>query len=473
MAKVLFVQDIVYDYFGVMYISAYLKKHGHLCDVVIECADKNWLKKAVLFNPDIIAFSVLTGSYKWALDRAVLLKNKFNKPVIFGGVHVFLNPDKSINESAVDIVCTGEGEYPMKELCDSVDSGEIDYSIKGLWFKMPDGKIRKNAPSKLWDNLDELPFPDRSIYWKYQIIAKRILLPIIGSRGCPYTCAYCFNSSARKMFEGMGRFIRERSSENILAEIEYFSKLSPNLKIVQFTDDYFGYNRKHSLSVLHGLSKLKNGKLKWYGAIRIESLNNEEYVKELSKTNHGILTIAIECGDEKYRKEILKRNITNEEIISAANLAKKYGIRLCTLNMLALPGETFKQSLMTLDLNIKIKPVYASCFVYQPYPGTELQEYAVKNKMLDESAINSIGLSFYDRYWQSNMNLNRIINLQRVFSLAVKFPFLKKPLVAMALNNCRISVDLIFGIRYIWYLLYYVRLLPLQIFSSFLYWLRS
>ena len=128
---------------------------------------------------------------------------------------------------------------------------------------------------------------------------------------------------------------------------------------------------------------------------------------------------------------------------------------------------------MTLDLNIKIEPEYASCYVYQPYPGTELQKYSVEHHLLDESVIDNIGLSFYDRYWKNNRNLNQIINLQRVFGLAVKVPALKKPLVYLARNNWRLSVDLIFGVYYAWYLAYYYRLTPSQIVHLIRLWFRS
>jgi anaerobic magnesium-protoporphyrin IX monomethyl ester cyclase len=473
MAKVLFVQDIVYEYFGVMYLSAYLKQHGHQCEVVIEYADKSWLQKAEAFQPDLIAFSVLTGSYKWAVEKAGLLKNKFNKPVIFGGVHVFLNPAKTIQESCIDIVCTGEGEIPLKELCDSIDSGAIDNSLPGFWFKTAAGDIKKNPPAKLINDLDTIPFADRSIYWKYPTIADRDTLPMLGSRGCPYTCTYCFIPSAKKLFQGQGDFIRERSAEGILAEIENCLTLSPDKETIHFVEDHFGNNRKQSLTVLQGISKLKGGKMSWMGAIRVERFNKEEYVEELSKTNHGLLGIAVECGDEKYRKEVLKRDVKNDEIVDAANLARKYGIKFTTLNMLGLPGETFEQSLLTLDLNIQINPVYANCYVYQPFPGTELQKYSVEHHLLDESMIDNIGLSFYDRYWKNNASLNQIINLQRVFGLIVKFPSLKKPLVYLARNNWRIAVDLIFGMYYAWFLAFYYNLTPSQIFQLISLWVSN
>ncbi len=473
MARVLFVQDIVYEYFGVMYMSALLKQHGHACDVVIEHADKNWLDKVQVFQPDIIAFSVLTGSYRWALDKAALLKAKFNKPIIFGGVHVFLNPESTIANLAIDAVCTGEGENAILNLCNSFDKGGIDYNTEGFWFRATDGTIKKNAPAKLIDDLDSLPFADRSIYYKYPAIAKRNILPVLGSRGCPYTCTYCFIPSAKKLFSGLGKFIRERSAENILLEVKQCIEQSPSKEFVHFVEDHFGNNREVALEVLQGVSKFKNGKLGWGGAIRVERFNKEDYVAALSKTNHGLLGIAVECGDEKYRKEVLKRDVKNQEIIDSANLAHKYGIKFDTLNMVGLPGETFEQALMTLDLNIKIRPEFANCYVYQPFPGTELQQYSVEHRLIDQSVISNLGLSFYDRYWQSNKELNRIINVQRILGLAVKFPVLKKPLVYLARENWRITVDLIFGMYYLWWLAYYYRLTPAQIFDLVAVWLKS
>lgn len=473
MAKVLFVQDIVYEYFGVMYISAYLKQHGHQCDVVIEYADSKWLEKIEKFQPDVICFSVLTGSYKWALSKAALLKAKFNKPILFGGVHVFLNPESTIANKVIDGICTGEGETAIVKFCNSIDTGQLDYNTEGFWFRLPDGTIKRNAPAKLIEDLDSLPFADRSIYYKYPAIAKRNILPLLGSRGCPYTCTYCFIPSAKKLFNGLGKFIRERSADNILAEVKQCIDEAPYKEFVHFVEDHFGNNRDVALTVLKGVSKLKNGKLGWGGAIRVERFNKEDYVRELSKTNHGLLGIAVECGDEKYRKEILKRDVKNQEIIDSAELAHKYGIKFDTLNMVGLPGETFEQALMTLDLNIIIKPEFANCYVYQPYPGTELAQYSLEHKLIDQSVVNMLGLSFYDRYWKSNRELNRIINVQRILGITVKFPFLKKMMVYLARNDWRFTVDLIFGTYYLWWLAYYYRLTPTQIIEILVVWIRS
>jgi len=152
-------------------------------------------------------------------------------------------------------------------------------------------------------------------------------------------------------------------------------------------------------------------------------------VKKLANTNHGLLSIAVECRDEELRDRVLKK-VKNSEI----------------------------------------DPVYANCYVYHPYPGTEFQQYAIEHKLMVESLSDGIGLSFYDRYWKSNKELNRIINLQRVFGLAVKVPALKNPLVYLAKNNWHITVDLVFGVYYTWHLIYYNHLAPSRVYQLIKVW---
>ena len=66
--------------------------------------------------------------------------------IIFGGVHVILSPQEVIEKDEVDIVCTGEGEFVLKELLD----GSLDCkNVKGIWYK-ENGKIIKNNK---WENL--------------------------------------------------------------------------------------------------------------------------------------------------------------------------------------------------------------------------------------------------------------------------------------------------------------------------------
>ncbi len=49
---------------------------------------------------------------------------------------------------------------------------------------------------------------------------------------------------------------------------------------------------------------------------------------------------------------------------------------MMTQNILGAPGETKEQMRKTLELNIEVKPTFASYSIFQPFPGTRELEYA-------------------------------------------------------------------------------------------------
>lgn len=474
MAKVIFIQDIAYEYMGVMHISAYLKKNNHSCEVFVESLEKDLFDKIAEEKPDLIGFSTLSGSFKWALNLSKAIKSKFNHiPIVFGGVHVYSNPAAVLKCDSIDIICTGEGEIAMKELCDSIDTGNINTKIGGLWFKDKNGHIIKTHMSKLIDDLDSLPFPDRQLYWKYPSIESRNILPILGSRGCPYTCSYCFIPKAKEIFDGLGKFVRQRSAENIIEELNHCLKLSPKKKVVHFVEDHFGNNRTRTLDILRKLSSIEP-RISWAGAIRIERFVEEKYVAELGKTNHSVLGLAVECGNEEYRNTVLSREVKNSDIIKSAELSRKYGIRYVTMNMIGLPGETYEMALETLELNIMLKPEYANCYVYQPYAETKLKDYGVEHNYFTESVADDLGFSFYDRYNKNDKELQKVINIQRIFGLVVAFPSFKKPLVWLTKQTWTKKIlDGIFGLYYLYYLVKYHNISLKQLIQYMQLWIQS
>ena len=77
-------------------------------------------------------------------------------------------PDMTINHPGVDIICRGEGDYAILELCNALDAGKNwrNLDIGNFHIKQTDGTIKKN-PMRHWlMNMDETPFDDRDIYWK-------------------------------------------------------------------------------------------------------------------------------------------------------------------------------------------------------------------------------------------------------------------------------------------------------------------
>ena len=63
MAKIAFVQWESKARFGVMMLSAVLKKGGHACEVFIQTKSSNIIQDVLNYNPDVIAFSTMILSF--------------------------------------------------------------------------------------------------------------------------------------------------------------------------------------------------------------------------------------------------------------------------------------------------------------------------------------------------------------------------------------------------------------------------
>jgi anaerobic magnesium-protoporphyrin IX monomethyl ester cyclase len=412
-----------------MSISAILKSRGHACDVLIETFEKeDLIRKAVGLSPDFIAFSCLASDFPWAVGVAAEIKKHRNIPSIFGGTHVTLNPEESLAPSAVDMICIGEGEQAMVELAEALSAG-VDFSgILNLWVKR-DGRVIRNKMRDLVADLDSLPFPDRKLYDKYPFFRERGKRPIHFGRGCPYDCTYCHNASKKRLFLGKGRFVRWRSQENILAEIGELVEGS-YIKVLHVIDDSFGVNREWLKEFLPKLAASTKTRLAVQANMRADIVT-EDLCRAFQEygNRHLRLRIAVETGNEEYRKKILKKNITNEALFKAAGLFRKNKIRFITYNMIGLPGETLPLALETLRLNMKLKPALAIGFIFQPYLGTELASYALEKGFLSAETARRLGTREFSGFYHSRSPLHqkdirKIENLHKVFSLVAKRPFL-------------------------------------------------
>ena len=167
--RILFIQNTPIESFGVMYISALLKMHNHYCDVLIE-SNINKIMGYIKHKPfDVVAFSAMSFMHNWILELDKNIKEKYGCNIVVGGPHATFYPD-IINNEQIDFVCIGESEYAMLELIDSLEENKPTNKIKNI-FANQNKKIYKNPLRNLIEDLDQLPFPNRDIYYnKYPIL---------------------------------------------------------------------------------------------------------------------------------------------------------------------------------------------------------------------------------------------------------------------------------------------------------------
>ncbi len=377
--KIVFIQNLSLFYFGITYISAVLKKHGHSTDVFVEGLHRDLVKDVCRAKPDIVGFTCITGDHQWVRRRAAEIKKHLDVPIMVGGPHPTYFPDM-IEMENIDIIVRGEAENIVLELMDRLQTRKEINDIAGLWIKKG-GKIYKNAIAPLIEDLDILPFPDRDIYEGYAFLEKETEFPICVSRGCPFNCSFCYNASKKKIYFGQ-KIVRKRSVDNVISEIKFLQQRYPNLKSILFNDDNLGLDSKWFNELCEKYSQL-DPPPPFVASLRADFIN-EERAKKLKKANCFCITIGLESGNIEMRKNILKKNISNETYLLAAHLIKENGIKLRTSNMCFLPGETIEMGFETLWLNKKMKVNYAWVYPLQPYPGTEIYQYAVENGFLDK-----------------------------------------------------------------------------------------
>ncbi len=429
MARVVFLQRFAEEWLGPMYISAVLKSRGHQCEVVIEALEgSDSLRKLSAPPPDLIAISCLTSDYHWAVSKAQEVRKHLPAPVILGGTHPTLNPDHSLAHPAIDMICIGEGEYPMAELADALDENRDYSAIANLWLKR-DGRIIKNDVRALIEDLDRLPFPDRELYQKYLFFRNRGKRPIHLSRGCPYDCSYCHNAGKKRIFRGKGPYVRWRSQDNILREIQEIEQ-NTFIKVLHVIDDSFGLNGEWLIEFLGKLARISPERLVLQANMRADMVSEDLCASFLRYGRSRLrIRIAVETGNEEFRKKVLKKNIENRSLLMASRLFNQYGIDFITYNMIGLPGESLALALETLELNLQLRPKLAICFIYQPYAGTELSAYACQMGVLSAEAVQKLGHREFEGFYDSKSplrqnDIKKIENLQRIFSLTVKHPFL-------------------------------------------------
>lgn len=432
MARVAFIQDEIRTRQGIMVLSSVLKKNGHITDVF--ATEESWEKlvsEIETFDPQVLAFSTSTAMQKIAINFANHLKAQ-NKDywIIMGGPHATFYTQVLEENNCLDAICIGEGEYALLELANNIDRDKEIDSIKNLWVRK-NGRIIKNTQRPLIAELDSLPDPDNEIYFnKFPLLKNSDTKIFMVGRGCPFPCAYCFNKQYIELYNGKGTTIRFKSITKIINEIKNVRDRYP-LKWVQFNDDTLNINRKWLEAFLEEYKKEIG--LGFLCNLRVD-LIDEDLLVEMKKAGVNRIGVGVEHGNEKYRRDVLKRSITDEQIISAGNLFHKYDIRFHTGNITGFPGETLDMAFDTVYINQKIKPEVANCFVFQPFPGTQLYDYTIsKNLMKKNITIDDFGAQ---QSWTSGLprissvidqeNMNELINLHCFFDLLVHYPWLER-----------------------------------------------
>jgi len=389
---------------GLQYISAGLKRHGHQTRLFL---DPSLFNDRVVFNfefierhvsmrerliravadwsPDLIGISVVTINYQWARQVCRELKKQLPMaPIIAGGPHAMLVPEVFIGEPCFDMVCTGEGEKAMVELADSLASGTTDAAIRDIWFKV-DGQVIRNPLRNLHEDLDSLPFPDRSIFEPFFSMSDSLLT--MSQRGCIFRCAYCSHNVLRDKYRGKGTYVRRKSPERFIEELRYFKK-KYDYKFVRIYDDIFTHDQKwlESFAPLYGRHIGKP-----FFCLGHPRYLKEDAVRLIKEAGCRWIQVGIESLNQGTRAQALNRPETNEEISRSIGVLEKYKLRYELDFIFGLPGDDICTYEDTVDFLKKMKHLNRVSALSLSYlPKTEIIDRSMQCQDISEDDLMKI-----------------------------------------------------------------------------------
>ncbi len=394
---------------------------------------KDLAKKVSEYRPDLIAITIVQDMQELSQSLLESIKD-FDIPVVAGGVFVSLSPEEVIADENIDIICIGEGEEPLTELCKKMSKGE-DYSgIKNLWVKQQ-GRLIKNSLRPLMD-INKLPFIDYDIFDK-----DRLYRPMFGKvytmihveldRGCPYTCTFCCAPALKEVYRrnNCGQYYRRKSVDRIMAEMRHLVK--------KYKPDYVNFNSETFLakpmSELREFAKrYKKIAVPFWCQTRPETVT-EEKIKLLKEMNCNSLQFGIEVGNEEFRNRVLNRKDTNKQMLKAFKLVEKYKIPYTANNIIGFPDETRDLIFETIEFNRKINPRTMNCNIMAPYKGTTIYKCCMDKGYLDKDSkvhqvIDGAELNM------DSISYKELKGLQRTFALYARSPKTEWPKIKIAEN---------------------------------------
>ena len=365
---------------SLLYLAAALRKAGQ--EVAVFDIDEDNRSEADLIDilcehsPDVVGIPLFTAYLKNAYNfERLLAKTNHHWKLLIGGPHATVKPIDTLKDfESCDFVIRGEADNSIVELAESLEQRKPLEDVNGLTFRT-NGNIVHNADIDVLPDLDTLEFPARDLlasaykngtYWR--VGNHGVTDIVITSRGCPFSCNFCFKVSNK---------FRTRSPENIVAELKELK--GRGIKNVHIMDDLFVFNKPHLYRVI---DLIKKDKLKMKLKVRARTnFIDEEILQKLKEIGVNNIVFGIESGSQKILDQMNKKT-TVEMNENAIRMAKKAGMDCYADIFIGYPGETPETIKETENLIIKTKPSAIQVGILYPLPGTKVYNDAIEQGVL-------------------------------------------------------------------------------------------
>jgi radical SAM superfamily enzyme YgiQ (UPF0313 family) len=389
---------------GILYLASVAEKRGHdvrVIDADVENYTIDSLTNEILLHKfDLVGITATSPIFHKAVSLAGALKaNGFRNPVVIGGEHLNIFRKDAFFD-CFDFGFYGESDLGFADFLEHIENNDGNFeNMKGFIYRK-DGRVIETPPSSRIEDLDSLEFPAMHLlkHDKYVMtFAKfrpRRYVPIMATRGCPFKCVYCSEPLTNP-------FVRFRSPRNVVDEMEKWVK---NVGITHFffMDSNLTLKREQAIKICEEIIDRKL-KVTFEGWTRA-NLVDKGILALLKKAGLIRISYGIESGDPEILK-IIRKEVSHEDILRAFRITAEAGIEAACSVMIGLPGETRASARRTIEFVRKIPQIlYANLSIANPYPGTEMYDWAMHGKHGIHLLIKDF--SDYRRYDHSPIAVN-------------------------------------------------------------------
>ena len=383
-------------------------------------------------KPDLLAMSCTEDMFPIGLSLLRQVED-YRIPTILGGVFPTFAPQKAIAPKAVTMVCVGEGEQVLVELCRRMAAGQPYDDIPGLWVKLPDGTIKPNRMGPPV-NINSNPVLDLSIFASgrlYRPMQGRVwrMFPLETHRGCPYQCAYCNSPSQMRLYMDTtgDKHFRKKDPAKIREEIIHFRDHCQVEAFYFWADTFFAYSSREFDAFIEMYSEFK---IPFWCQTRPETVTRRR-VEQLREIGLFRMAFGVEHGNPKFRRDYIRRDVSNEVMVNNLRVVNEVGVPFSVNNIMGFPYETRELAFDTIELNRHIHADSTNAYSFSPFHGTPLRDLAVKAGFIDDSLIARSVM----RPTLLNMpqfTVSQIEGLRRCFVMYAKLPKERWPEIEQA-----------------------------------------
>lgn len=368
-----------YPALGLGYLAAILERDGHQVRIFDFALYPNApleedVQQVCTFDPQMIGITAMSSVYHSAVQTATLLKACLGRPIVIGGPHATVYPERVLAESPViDCVVRGEGEETIRQLARALDgTGGNLGAIDGLTYRNR-SEIVSNPDRPLIRDLDSLPFPARHLFdlkrYGLRTPGGQPMVTMLSSRGCPYNCSYCFKGI-------VGRTYRQRSPGNIIAELRQVID-QYDIRNFYFIDDLFTIDLRRLNALTEQLVAARLD-IRWQCLGRVDRVD-AEVLRKMYAAGCRRIHYGIESGNQRILDGVGK-GIKLEQVRQAVRWTQEAGIEVKGYFMLGLPGDTEETLQQTIELATELDLDETMFSLTTPFPGTRLWDELVKKR---------------------------------------------------------------------------------------------